>query len=316
MSCPQAMDLVAQIEDEMSPWHVAQRKLAREALFIILPVVPDMPGFTQIQDAPAAQQTVKSIRPRAEYLAAGDPDAAAETKNTLLAARESLFESEPQGFGAASQNAQHWEGSSADGFRNYLNLTNTGYRVAQDALGDLATLYDLYASIAREAQADLVAILQAGLSAYQNVDQQAIPVLLATASAALAPLTAGDSLVLVAMAGLAGGLSVLVDQVQVSTSSDLDTAQSIVSSLDTLKDNTNARIKQLTDTLAALGAKANAATTDVQNNVPGFAQPGQAFDPRTFHPESPSPNPRPVSHDPLVPGMRWPSNIGQILNPA
>jgi len=318
MSCQQAMDLVGQIEDEMSVWHVLQRKAAREAVLALLPMIPDVPGLEQQYNAQAAQDTVKSIRPRAETLSAGNADAVGDTKNVLSATRETLFENEPQGFGAATQNMQHWQGSSADGFRTYLNQTDTAYRVAQDALNDLATLYDLYGNIVTECHADLVAILQAGLSAYQNVDQQAISVVLTTAAAALAPLTAGDSLVIVALAGLVGGASALVATANVSTSSDLETAQSIVSALDTLLDNTNARVRQLNDTLAALGDKINSTTvTDVQNNLPTIAQPGQPFDPNSFAPDSPPPpNQRPISTAPLVPGIVWPTGIEQRLNPV
>ncbi|GLY70495.1 hypothetical protein Atai01_71140 [Amycolatopsis taiwanensis] len=316
MSCQQAMDLVSQIEDEMSAWHVTQRKAAREALFWILPMIPDVPAIQQSLDAQAAQDAVKSIRPRAENLSAGDADAVTDTKNVLSATRETLFEDEPQGFGAATQNMQHWQGSSATAFKTYLNQTDTAYRVAQDALGDLATLYDLYGNIVSECHHDLISILQAGLSAFQNVDQQAISVVLTTASAVLAPLTAGDSLVLVGLAGLVGGASSLVATINVSTSSDLETAQSILTALDHLKDNTNARIKQVNDTLVELGKKTNSKTADVQHNVPTFAQPGQPFDPGSFEPDSPPPNPKPISKDPLVPGVDWPSDIGQRLNPV
>ena len=38
MTCQQAMDLVAQIEDEMSEWHVAQRRVARETLWLAVSV--------------------------------------------------------------------------------------------------------------------------------------------------------------------------------------------------------------------------------------------------------------------------------------
>ncbi len=316
MTCQPAMDLVSQIEDEMSVGHVLQRKAAREAFFLLLPVVPDVPGWQQEADAQTAQDTVNSIRPRAENLGAGDPDAVAGTRNTLSSTKETLFENEPQGFGAAVQNMQHWNGTSAEGFKNYLNQTDTAYRVAQDALGDLATLYDLYGNIVAECHTDLVAILQAGLSAFQNVDQQAISVLLTTASAALAPLTAGDSLVLVGLAALLGGASSLVATVSVDTSSDLSTAQDIVAALDNLKANTQARVKQLDDTLAELGTKIDTTTSGVQNNVPSFAQPGQPFDPGSFQPDSPPSSPRPISGDPLVPGIQWPNTIGTRLDPV
>jgi hypothetical protein len=316
MSCKPAMDLVSEIEDELSPWHVEQRKLAREALFLALPMIPDVPGIEQGLNAQTTHDTVMSIRPRAEYLAAGNADAVAETTHTLSSTKETLFEDEPQGFGAAIQHSQHWQGSSADGFRTYLNQTETAYRVAQDALGDLATLYGLYANIVSECHADMVSILQAGLSAYQNVDQQALSVVLTTASAVLAPLTAGDSLVLVTLVGIVGGASSLVTTVSLSTTSDLDTAQTIVSALDDLKDNTNKRIKQVNDTLVELGDKINSTTyKDVQSNMPEFAQPGQPFDPGSFQPDSPPPHPRPISKDPLVPGVKWPNEITTALNP-
>jgi hypothetical protein len=317
MTCQQAMDLVSQIEDEMSLGHVLQRKAAREAFFALFPMVPDVPGYQQNWNAQAAQDTVNSIRPRAANLSAGNPDSVATTKNTLTSTKESLFENEPQGFGASVQNMQHWEGSSADGFRAYLNQTDTAYRAAQDAMSDLATLYDLYGNIVSETHADLIAILQAGLSAFQNVDQQALTVALATAAAALAPLTAGDSLIIVGLAGLVGGASALVATVSVDSSSDLSTAQSIVSALDTLKDNTNTRVRQLNDTLVALGDKTNSiAASDVLNNKPTFAQPGQPFEPGSFYPDSEPAGLQPISTDPLIPGILLPTNIPQRLNPV
>lgn len=304
MSCPQAMDLVAQIEEEMSPWHVLQRKAAREAVFALVPFVPDVPGFQQELNAQAAQDAVASIRPRAENLSAGDPDAVSDTRSVLSAAREKLFENEPLGFGAAGQNLQRWQGAGADGFRTYLNQTDSAYRVAQDALSDFAVLYDLYQNIVNECHADLISILNAGLSAFQNVDQQAFTIIMTTASAALAPLTAGDSLVLVTLAFGAGVGSDLAASVNVQTSSDLDTAQSIVDALDKLKDNTETRVRQLNTTLAQLSEKINSTTTsDVQSNIPQFVQPGQPFDPGSFRPESPSPDPTPISTDPLTPGV-------------
>lgn len=315
MTCQQAMDLVSQIEDEMSMGHVLQRKAAREAGFLLAPPL-DIPGYQQEYNAQATQDAVNSIRPRAENLGAGDPDAVAGTKNTLSGTKETLFENEPQGFGAAEQNLQHWNGTCADGFRTYLNQTETAYRVAYDAFGDLATLYDLYGNIVTECHTDLVAILQAGLSAFQNVDQQAISVVLTTASAILAPMTAGDSLVVVSLAALVGNASSLAATVSVATSSDLSTAQSIVTALDDLRTNTEARVQQVNDTLAELGDKINPTTSGVLNNVPTFAQPGQPFDPSSFQPDSPPSNPRPISHDPLVPLPVWRSGIGSRLNPV
>jgi hypothetical protein len=313
------MDLVGQIEGEMSPWNVTQRKIARESLFYHFPPAQlfDIPAYQQEFNAQATQDAVNSIRPRAENLAAGNPDSVATTTTKLTSTKETLYEDEPQGFGAAIQNMQNWQGTSADGFRTYLNQTQTAYRVAQDGLNDLATLYDLYGNIVTECHQDMIAILQAGLDAFQNVDRQAISVVLTTASAALAPLTAGDSLVVIGLAALVGGTSALVETIQVSSSSDLDTAQSIVTALDTLKSNTNARVRQLNDTLTGLAQKiSTTTTTDVQNNIPTFAQPGQPFDPTSFQPDTPSSNPKPISTQPLIPGVNFPSRIIAELNPV
>jgi hypothetical protein len=291
------MDLVSQIEDEMSPGNILKRQLVRDA------------GLFHEQ---AAQDAVYSIRPRAEYLAAGNPDAAVNTANILMAKKEHLFEMEPKAFGHVQADMQHWEGDSATKFIKYLSTVDTDYRIAYDALNDLGTLYSMYGSLVTSCHNDLIAILQNGLLAFQNVDQQWIPVVLDTAAAVLAPLTAGDSLTLITLSGIVASAS-LVETFQMSSSSDLATAQSILNALDSLKSNTNAHIQQLNDTLVELQGKIGSATADVQNNIPQFAQPGQPFAPGALQPDSQPPNLKPVSTSPLIPGLA-PGTISHLLN--
>jgi hypothetical protein len=313
MTCQQAMALVQQIEDEMAPWPVAQRKLARERWFLLFPQAPDVPGIEQEMNAQATQATVNSIGPLAEYLSAGNPDVITSTVNALRQQQQTLYENESKGFGNANSDSSEWQGTSADGFRNYLNDTESDYRVAQDALSDLATLYELYGQLVSECHADLISILQNGLNAYQNVDQQWTAVL-TTASVGLSVATA-STLVLAGLAAVTSAGPDLANEIKIDGSSDLSTAQSIVAALDALKDNTNARATQLNGTLAELGSKINSAISDVQNNVPKdipFALPGQPFDPSSFQPTDGKPS-KPVSTSPLIPGLAS-GGISHLLN--
>jgi hypothetical protein len=60
----------------------------------------------------------------------------------------------------------HWQDSSATGFKIYLNQTDTAYRVAQTRW--VTSPRFLYGNIVSECPADLIPILRAGLSAFQN----------------------------------------------------------------------------------------------------------------------------------------------------
>jgi hypothetical protein len=300
----------------MSWSNVTRRILAREALFLAMPMIPDVPGYQQQNNADAANYYVNMIRPRADHLSDGDPDAVTTTTNVLSSIKEKLYEDEPVGFGAATQHMQYWKGASANGFKTYLNETDKDYRVAHDALSDLATLYSLYGKIIAECYADMISVLRTGLAAFQNVDQQALPVVLTTAATVLSLLTAGESLVLVELVGGTGTISTMVSTVSIWTSSDLDTAKSICDGLDSVKDNTIARLKQVNDTVVELRNKIKAATKDVQDNLPNFAKPGQPFTPGTFQPQDPPPNSQPISTAPLIPAPPSSPNIGLRLNPA
>lgn len=316
MSCQQAMDLVAQIEDQLSVGNVLKRKLARSEWVLAFPefAVFDEPDYYQEIHAHDTQVAVASIRPRAEILAAGDSDAVQDTSTVLQNGKEELYENEPQGFGQATLNAQNWWGACADDFKAYLAKTDTDYRIAQDACNDLKTLYDLYGSIVSECHDDLVSILQAGLKAFQSVGDAIGPIALSVAAGALSVLTSGDTLLLVTIGTASGVLSGLSAEVTVDSSSDLGTAQSIVDGLDTLKQNVMARMAPVTGAVEELQSKITNATLDVQDNLPMFMRPGQPFDPTTFQPDTPNNNPNaaPVSRTPLIPTP--PTSTGVIAS--
>lgn len=317
MSCPEALDLVTRLENEMQPEHVLQRKAARELLLWAFPIFPNLPAYEQERDSAAAHKLARSIRPRAEHLAAGEPDPVTDVVHTLTAARDKLNEDEPLGFGAALADLRHWRGPSATGCQTYLGQADSDCRIAQDALNDLAALYGLYQNLVGECHADLVSILRAGVNAFEQIDQQTFPVVLTTASMVLGPLTAGKNAAVLILVGLSGIGSGLVSNIGVNTSSDLDTLRDTVNALDILKNNMELRVVQIQNTLVELIEKVNLTTADVRNKMPGFAKPGQGFEPDSFRPDTLPPDHGPISKDPLVPEFSGPgTGIARRLDPG
>jgi hypothetical protein len=324
MKIREVTDLVSQIEDEMSYPRVVARKLGREALWLALPMLSAIPDGLPFSDPGRAQEAnaqttidlVNSIRPRTDHLSDGDPDMAADVEKVLSGIRNTLYEDEPLGFGNATGHLQHWRGASADAFKGYLNRTDGDYRKAQDALNDLALLYGLYGKIMSQCHADLILVLTAGLRAFQDADGQVASVPLATASTVLSMLTAGESLILISLVGAMGGVSMLVATANITSSTDVGTAKSIVDGLETIKNNTITRLKQVGDTVDELTGKAKEAAKDVLDNLPDFAKPGQRFRSGEFAPENPPPSSRPISDAPLIPATQSSTDIAQRLDPS